>query len=60
MASEKIEREVESLQQELTVQKIASIQEAEATKSSQDIIARKLQEAQQMIQTMTQVSQTYE
>ena len=42
MASEKIEREVESLQRELTVQKIASVQEAEATKSAQDVIARKL------------------
>ena len=60
MASEKLEREVESLQRELTVQKIASVQEAEATKSAQDVIARKLQEAQQMIQTTTQVSQTYE
>ena len=60
MASEKIEREVESLQRELQVQRAALVQEAQAAKSAQDIIARKLQETQQTVQATASISQKYE
>ena len=60
MASEKVEREVESLQRELQVQRAVAEQEAQASKSTQNIIARKLQEAQQTIQAIASISQKYE
>ena len=59
MASEKVEREVESLQGNLQVQRAASKHEAQVAKSAQDLIARKLQEAQQTIQATASVSQKY-
>ena len=60
MASEKVEREVQAIQQELQAQKMASMQEAQAAKSAQDVIARKLHEAQEVIQATTSISQKYE
>ena len=42
MTSKKMEREVEAMQQELLAQKALSVQEAQAARSAQDIIARKL------------------
>ena len=36
------------------------MQEAQAARSAQDVIARKLQEAQQMLQAMASISQRYE
>ena len=60
MTSEKIEREVEAMQQELQAKKALSVQEAQAARNAQDIIARKLQEAQQTIQSTASVSQKYE
>ena len=60
MTSEKMEREVEGMQQELQAQKALAVQEAQAARSAQDDIARKLHEAQQKIQATADVSQTYE
>ena len=60
MTSEKMERAVESMQQELQVQKALSVQEAQVARSAQDVIARKLQEAQQTIQATMNGSQKYE
>ena len=60
MTSEKVEREVGALQQQLEQQKMLASQEAQASRSTQDVIARKLQEAQQMIQSTATTTQTYE
>ena len=42
------------------MQRAAAQQEAQVSKSTQDIIARKLQEAQQTIQATANISQKYE
>ena len=60
IASEKVERGIEAMEKELEAQKMLSVQEAQASRSAQDILASKLKEAQQMIQTTVQTSQTYE
>ena len=60
MTSEKLEREIEALQQQLQAQKMLATQEAQVSQSNQDVIARKLKEAQQMIQTAATTSQMYE
>ena len=48
------------MQRELQAQKALSVQEEQAARSAQDVIARKLQEAQQTLQATTSVSQRYE
>ena len=60
IASAKIEEEVEIMHRELEKQKMLSEQEAQVARSAQGVVARKLQEAQQMIQATTTVSQKYE
>ena len=60
IASEKVERGIEAMENELQAQKALSVQEAQASRSAQDILARKLKEAQEMIQATTTTTQKYE
>ena len=60
MTLEKVEREVESMQQAIQAQKTLSVQEAQAAKSAQDAIAKQLQEAQKAVQATANLSQRYE
>ena len=60
MASEKVEREMQTVQQELRAQKIAAMEEAQVARSAHDVMNRKLLEAQETIQATTDLSQKYE
>ena len=60
MTSEKVERQVETMQQAIQAQKTLSMQEAQAAKIAQDAISKQLQEAQKAVQATTSMSQRYE
>ena len=49
MAAEKIERGIETMENELQMQKALSVQEAQASRSAQDILTRQLKAAQENI-----------
>ena len=60
IASEKVERGIEAMEQELQAQKALSVQEAQASRIAQEDIAKRLQEAHDTIQATANLSQTYE
>ena len=60
MAAEKVERQLEIVQQQIREQKTQSLQEAQFAKVAQDAIAKRLADAQKAAETLMTVTQQYE